>query len=62
MTRWLPEKFFVDLYALDCMMCQQVRRQLQPRRLERLRRMEEKIEEEEEEESSSVAAASRRSG
>ena len=52
-SRWLPVHLFASMMTLECLMCQQVRRQLRPRRLERLRRMEEEFEEDEEEESSS---------
>ena len=46
-SRWLPVHMFASIMTMECLVCQQVRRQLQGRREERLRRMEEECEEEE---------------
>ena len=56
MSRWQPMHMFASMLTMDCLVCQQMRRQLHPRRLERLRRMEEQAKEEEEQESSSSSS------
>ena len=53
MTRWMPRHMFVAENALCCKLCEEMRRQLLPRRRKRLRRMHEEAEEEEEEKESS---------
>ena len=53
MTRWMPRHMFLTEQNLPCILCEEMRRQLLPRRRKRLRRMREEVEEEDEEEEES---------
>ena len=57
MTRWMPRHMFLTERNLACVLCEEMRRQLLPRRRKRLRRMREEAEgeDDEEEESSSCS-------